>query len=568
MLENTMLDYIRIALYVLLAAIALFLYQAWEKDHPQPIMSATTSATTTALEANGRYVPMPPQAQTQTSTSPTTEASAGTSAIQPKTEIPSPVTGKLIKVTTDRFSAVIDTLGGDLVETKLLNYPETLGSKIPFVLLNDDPNSRYIAQSGLLSAEGPDNAQGQALYKSDQDQYTLLPNENKLAVKLNWQKDGLKVTKIYTFTRNSYEVGVTYDIDNQSNQAWQGKLYTQLSRTDSPPANHGGLVNLTTYFGAAISSPDKRFNKISFKDMREANLNQTIQDGWAAMIQHYFISAWIPDPAIKANYYSGVSQNGLYTIGMVTPDITVAPHNTASASAKLYTGPAIPDEMQKAAPGLKLTVDYGMFWFISAIIFWMMQKIYDVVGNWGWSIVLVTVIIKLLFYHLSAKSYRSMSGLKKLQPRIALLKERFGDDRQKLTQATLELYKQEKVNPMSGCLPILVQIPVFIGLYWVLVESVELRQAPFILWIHDLSQHDPYYILPILMGVAMFFQQRLSPPPPDPTQAKVMMLMPIIFTVMFANFPAGLMLYWFVNTTLSFLQQWYIMHKIDKEAKK
>lgn len=568
MLENTMLDYIRIALYVLLAAITLFLYQAWEKDHPQPLKSPTTQATTTVLEANGRYVPQA-QIQTQAHASQITTTSSGTSATQTKAETPPPaVTGKLIKVTTDRFNATIDTLGGDLVETKLLKYQETLGSKTPFVLLNDNPESRYIAQSGLLSALGPDNSQGQALYKSDQDQYTIAPNENKLAVKLYWQKDGLKVTKIYTFTRNSYEVGVTYDIDNQSNLAWQGKLYTQLLRTDSPPANHGGLVNLTTYFGAAISSPDKRFNKISFKDMREANLNQTIQDGWAAMIQHYFISAWIPNPTVKANYYSDVTPNGLYTIGMITPEITVAPNSKASTSAKLYTGPAIPDEMEKAAPGLKLTVDYGMFWFISAIIFWMMQKIYDVIGNWGWSIVLVTVIIKLLFYHLSAKSYRSMSGLKKLQPRIALLKERFGDDRQKLTQATLELYKQEKVNPMSGCLPILVQIPVFIGLYWVLVESVELRQAPFILWIHDLSQHDPYYVLPVLMGVAMFFQQRLSPPPPDPTQAKVMMLMPVIFTVMFANFPSGLMLYWFVNTTLSFLQQWHIMHKMDKEVKK
>lgn len=572
MLENTMLDYLRIALYVLLAAIVLFLYQAWEKDHP-PLAPVITQ-TATVTESNGKYVPSASANTTplslQTTPLPTTEAARSNAKETSKVESlpPSISSGKLINVTTDQFSATIDTLGGDLVETKLLSYKESLGSKTPLVLLNDNPETRYIADSGLLSVDGPDTAQGPALYKSDQTEYTLLPNENQLEVKLYWQKDGLTVTKIYTFTRNSYEVGVTYLIDNQSNQPWQGKLYTQLLRTDTPPANHGGLVNLTTYFGAAISSPDKRFNKISFKEMREQNLNQTIQGGWAAMLQHYFISAWIPDPTVKANYYSGVTPNGLYTIGMINPDLIVAPNSKATTSAKLYTGPAIPDEMEKAAPGLKLTIDYGIFWFISSIIFWMMQKIYDVIGNWGWSIVLVTVIIKLLFYHLSAKSYRSMSSLKKLQPRIELLKERFGDDRQKLTQATLELYKQEKVNPMSGCLPILIQIPVFIALYWVLVESVELRQAPFILWIHDLSQPDPFYILPILVGLSMLLQQKLSPPPPDPTQAKVMMLMPIIFTVMFANFPAGLMLYWFVNTTLSVLQQWLIMHRMAKEVKK
>lgn len=573
MLENTMLDYIRIALYVLLLVIGLFVYQAWEKDHPQPLISVKTQAATSVLSANGRYVPQTPAGQKEsaaTQTSAANEPLLNQTQIQTQSETspPASATGKLITVTTDSFSALIDTLGGDLVDTKLLNYPETLQSKTPFQLLNDKPESRYIAESGLLSKEGPDTSQGQALYKSDQDAYTLQPGESQLAVKLYWQKDGLKVIKTYTFTRGTYEIGVSYDIENLSNHPWQGSLYTQLLRTDTPPANHGGLVNLTTYFGAAISSPDKRFNKISFKDMREQNLNQTIQGGWAAMIQHYFISAWIPDPQMKTNYYSRVTPDGLYTIGMMGPLLTVAENSKATTSAKLYSGPAIPDELEKTAPGLKLTIDYGIFWFISGIIFWMMQKIYDVVGNWGWSIVLVTIIIKILFYHLSAKSYRSMSGLKKLQPRIQLLKERFGDDRQKLTQATLELYKQEKVNPMSGCLPIVIQIPVFIALYWVLVESVELRQAPFILWIHDLSQPDPYYVLPILMGISMFLQQRLNPPPPDPTQAKVMMLMPVIFTVMFANFPSGLMLYWFVNQTLSFLQQWYIMHKLDKETKK
>jgi YidC/Oxa1 family membrane protein insertase len=335
---------------------------------------------------------------------------------------------------------------------------------------------------------------------------------------------------------------------------------------DTPPAGNGGLINLATYFGAAISSQAKPFQKITFKEMKEKNLDLAITGGWASMIQHYFISAWIPSQTAPANYYSRVLPNGMYTIGVLGSTLTAPAGGKIATESKLYTGPAIADQMSAAAPNLNLTIDYGWFWFISIAIFWMMQKIYDVVGNWGWSIVLVTIVIKILFYKLSAKSYRSMAALKRLQPRMEALKERYADDKQKLTQATMDLYRQEKVNPMSGCLPILIQIPVFIALYWVLVESVQLRQAPFIFWIHDLTQHDPYYVLPLLMGISMFIQQRLNPPPPDPTQAKVMMLMPVIFTVMFANFPAGLMLYWFVNNTLSFMQQWYVMHHINKEA--
>jgi YidC/Oxa1 family membrane protein insertase len=276
----------------------------------------------------------------------------------------------------------------------------------------------------------------------------------------------------------------------------------------------------------------------------------------------------VPDKSIASQYFTKVTNDGLYTIGTIEPKLTVAPGSTANASAKFYAGPSTADKLEKVAPGLQLTIDYGWFWFISVAIFWMMQKIYAVVGNWGWSIVLVTLVIKLLFYRLSAKSYRSMSLLKKLQPKINKLKERYGDDKQKFTQETLDLYRKEKVNPMSGCLPMLIQIPVFIALYWVLIESVELRQAPFILWIQDLTQKDPFYVLPILMGISMLLQQRLSPPPPDPMQARLMMFMPIVFTALFINFPAGLMLYWFVNNTLSYLQQLYIMRSLDGEKAK
>lgn len=556
MLEN-MLDYIRIALYTLLILLGFFLFQAWEKDHPKPLLPVTAQ---TESQLADRYVPEAANAKAQAAAAEVV-SSAATPVIAASSK------GEIIKVTTDTLEVSIDTRGGDIVATKLLKYPESLHSNMPFVFFNDDAKTRYIAESGLLSKQGPDTSQEQALYTSAQSSYALNPGENSVTVKLDWQnQDGLKVSKLFTFARDSYEIKVGYEIDNQSTQPWEGNLYTQLMRTDTPPENHGGMVNLTTYFGAAISSAQKPFEKISFKEMQEKNLSRSVQGGWAAMIQHYFISAWVPPTGNLSTYYSRVTSSGLYTIGMLGQPLSVAPGAKASTEAKLYAGPAIADQLEKTAPGLKLTIDYGWFWMISGVIFWLMQKIYDVIGNWGWSIVIVTIIIKIIFYQLSAKSYRSMSAMKKLQPKIQMLKERFGDDKQKFTQATLDLYRQEKVNPMSGCLPILIQIPVFIALYWVLVESVQLRQAPFIFWIQDLSQHDPYYVLPLLMGASMFIQQRLNPPPPDPMQAKVMMLMPIVFTVLFANFPAGLMLYWFVNNTLSFLQQWYIMHRMDKEA--
>lgn len=554
---DKLLDYARFALYGLLVATAFLLFQAWEKDHPKapetPVVAATAPAT-------DRVVPSMPG----TTNAPAAAAASVQPAANPTT--PQQATGQRVVVRTDVLEAVIDTRGGDIIESRLLKYYQSLDSKAPIVLFNDNPQTRYLAESGLLSKEGPDTTSEQALYTVEKTAYDLESGQNTITVNLQWQKDGVTVVKSFTFARDSYEVKVNYNINNQSGKDWQGNLYTQLLRTNNPPVAQSGMASMTTYFGAAISSPNKHFEKISFKDMQKQTLSKEIQGGWAAMIQHYFISAWVPSATSSDNYYSQISPAGLYTIGMISPALSVPTGSVATTGAKLYVGPAVADKLEQTAPELKLTIDYGWFWYFSAIIFWMMKKIHDVVGNWGWSIVLVTIVIKLLFYKLSAKSYRSMSQLKKMQPRIEALKERYGDDKQKLTQATLEMYKSEKVNPMSGCLPILIQIPVFIALYWVLVESVELRQAPFILWIHDLSVMDPYYVLPVLMGISMFIQQRLNPPPPDPVQAKVMLMMPIIFTVMFAHFPAGLMLYWFVNNTLSFLQQWYIMHKLEKET--
>jgi YidC/Oxa1 family membrane protein insertase len=542
-------DYLRYALYGILIFIFVTLYQEWVKEHAVPTQNATKIVADT-----NNYVP---NLATPADTKPPIATPSDVPPVQ-----------HLIHIVTDLVDVNIDTIGGNITQIKLLDYPEELHSSDPFMLLNNSSNNRYLAQSGLLSAAGPDTQKGQAVYATDQTEYVLANDQNEIKVNLYWKDEqGTNITKTYTFRRNSYEVGLSYQIENLSKQAWNGNLYLQLMRKNNPPASHNGLVSMATYFGAAISSPEKKYQKITFKDMAASELNQTVTGGWAAMIQHYFVSAWVPDAQSTSQYFTRITNDGLYTVGMMGPKLEAQPGQTVETHAKFYAGPSIAANLEKVSPTLPLTIDYGWFWFISVIIFWMMQHIYNLVGNWGWAIVFVTLVIKLIFYPLSAKSYRSMSGLKKLQPKINALKERLGDDKQKFTQATLELYRKEKVNPMSGCLPILVQIPVFIGLYWVLIESVQLRQAPWILWIHDLSIKDPFYVLPLLMGLSMFLQQRLNPPPPDPMQAKVMMLMPVVFTIMFMNFPAGLMLYWFVNNSLSFLQQWYIMHSLNKAEK-
>jgi YidC/Oxa1 family membrane protein insertase len=560
-MTTNMMNYLRYFLYALLVFIGLQVYQDWDKEHPKPTtLTQTTAATTTpsaaatpTQSASNSYVPSVP--------------ATGAPAANPESNPASVAAATpLIHVKTDLMNVDISTTGGDIDQVSLLKYPQELHSTEPFLFLNNAPDTRYIAQSGLLSANGPDSSKGQAIYTADQTDYTLVDGQNDMQVKLHWQQNGLDVTKTYTFKRNSYEIDVAYQLDNKSSAAWTGNLYLQLMRKNTPPATSKGIVSLATFFGAAVSSPDKPFLKIPFKNMIENNYAQNITGGWAAMVQHYFVSAWVPEETAKSDYFSKVTNDGLFTIGMVGPLLTANPGATVATQAKFYAGPAIADNLMQVSPKLPLTIDYGVVSLIAMVIFWMLQKIHSIVGNWGWSIVLVTIVIKLIFYRLSAKSYRSMNALKKLQPKINQLKERMGDDKAKFTQATIDLYKKEKVNPMSGCLPILIQIPVFISLYWVLIESVQLRQAPWILWIHDLTQKDPFYILPVLMGISMFLQQRLNPPPPDPTQAKIMMFMPVVFTAMFLNFPAGLMLYWFVNNSLSFLQQWYIMRSMNNEV--
>jgi len=413
---------------------------------------------------------------------------------------------QLIRVRTDVLEVAIDPRGGDIVELLLTQYPRRQDRPdVPFQLFERSGERTYEAQSGLIG-DGPDQANGRPLYSSAKTQYTLDEGQEQLVVDLTYSADGINYTKRFTFERGDYDLGVRYLIDNQSNEPWTGYLFGQLKRDNSSDPSSSTATGTATYLGAAMWTKEDSYRKISRGDMDET-------------------------------------------------------------AATLYAGPKIQGKLEELAPGLRLTVDYGILWFIAQPIFWLLSTIHSLLGNWGWSIIVLTLIIKLAFFPLSAASYKSMARMRAVSPKMQALKEQFGDDRQKMSQAMMELYKKERINPLGGCLPILVQMPVFLALYWVLLESVEMRQAPWMFWITDLSVKDPYFILPIIMGVTMFLQQQLNPTPPDPMQAKVMKLLPIIFTFFFLWFPAGLVLYWVVNNVLSIAQQWYITRRIEASGK-
>lgn len=554
------MDYKKIALYAAILVVALIMWNTWQRDFP-PTTPTNNNVTTTSANnpavaaiANNTAVPIINHSVQQRPAHTTTTVEGA----------------HLIQVKTDVLNVVINTLGGNIEQAQLLKYRQKLDkNSAPVELFNTDPTNYYVAQSGLTGSEGPDTQKGQVIYQASQNSYALAPSTSsgtqQLQVHLTWRNNALTVVKTYTFTQGSYAVQMRYDITNDSGKNWTGSVYTQLARTP-PTEHHSLLTSYATYNGAAISSPDDHYQKVKFSNFADSPINQATTNGWAAMIQQYFLSAWVPPAQQNYTYYSSVSGN-IYTIGMYSNPITVASGRTATASSNLYVGPAIATNLDQLSPYLHMTIDYGWLWFIAQFIFWMMKHIYDFVGNWGWSIILVTIIIKIIFYPLSTKSFRSMAYMRKLQPKVQQLKEKFGDDKAGMSRAMMDLYRKEKVNPLSGCLPIIIQIPVFIALYWVIMQSVELRHAPWILWVKDLSTHDVYYILPVIMGLLMFLQQKLSPPPPDPTQAKVMMFMPVIFTVLFLGFPSGLVLYWITNTLTTVLHQYYIMYKVEQEEK-
>lgn len=473
--------------------------------------------------------------------------------------------GNIIQVYTDTLQVAIDLNGGDIVEVALPKFLEALDQPdVPFVLLENNAQRVYVAQSGLIGPNGID-AKGRADYTAAQTRYDM-GNADELNVELTWTGNGdVTVSKVFRFTRDSYVISVDFEVENNGQERWTANLFGQIKR-DSTAAPQGSTssMGMQPFLGAATTTPDDRFLKFSFEDMREEPFKAQLDGGWIAMIQHYFLSAWIPSPDRAHNYSTRVTNAGFNIAGFTSPSFSVDPGSQRSIGARFYAGPKDQYSLQKISPYLELSVDYGWLWWIGTPLFWLLTKIQSLVGNWGAAIILLTVLIKAAFFKLSATSYRSMANMRRVQPKLQDIREQYADDKQKQSQAMMDLYRKEKINPMGGCLPILVQMPVFIALYWVLMESVELRHAPFMLWIDDLSVMDPYFVLPLMMGASMWFMQKLNPPPPDPMQAKIMQWLPIVFTFFFLWFPAGLVLYWVVNNLLSMAQQYVITRQIEK----
>lgn len=480
---------------------------------------------------------------------------------------PTPAAGsEIVRVRTNTLELQIDLRGGDVVFAALPQHlADPDNETVPFVLLEQNNQRTYIAQSGLIGPDGTDKSGARTPFQAAANDYVLQPGERQLQVDLRHTTDeGIVITKRFTLERDSYLVNVEYLIDNRTDSPWQAAMFTQLKRDGSAdPSATGGTFGIQPFLGASTSLPDSPYQKLPFDEFADEPLKLERQGGWIAMVQHYFLSAWIPGAEQVNRYATVATRDGSYIARAISPTQRVAAGEQGTLGAQLYLGPKDQYRLQEIATGLDLTVDYGILWWIAQPLFWLLTKIHSVLGNWGWSIVGLTVLVKMAFFGLNAKAYRSMANMRRVQPKIMALRERFPDDRQKQSQEMMTLYKTEKINPLGGCLPILVQMPVFLALYWVLLESVELRHAPWILWIEDLSAMDPYFILPLLMGVSMFFQQKLNPPPPDPTQAKIMQLLPIVFTFFFLWFPAGLVLYWVVNNVLSIAQQYVITKRIE-----
>ncbi len=538
------MDTKRLVLFVVFSFSIMMLWDAWQvKDAPK-----TQDTTSTKPAIVDTSIP-----SASTEVVPSVDAS-NTTGFQL-------ITSDLVKVETDLYVAEISTVGGDLRRLTLKKHLADDKKAGKFVLLDDTNNPvLYIAQSGLIGQSLPNH---KSQFISDASNYTLGSTADALSVKLTWQESGISVDKIYTFKRGRYEVGVTHHITNESGAEIQPSVYYQLLHDNE---SNQGSTFMPTFTGGAYYTESDKFKKLSFADMADSNLSLKTNDGWVGVIQHYFASAWIPKSGTPSEFYTKQLSDQIYAIGVVNPVGAVPSTSSVDVAATLFSGPQSAPDLEAAAPGLEYAVDYGWLTVIAKPLFWLLSKIHSFIGNWGVAIIVLTILLKAAFFKLSATSYRSMAHMREMAPRMQAMKEKFGDDKQALQQAMMEMYRKEKINPLSGCLPILVQIPVFIALYWVLLGSVELRHAPFFGWITDLSAKDPYYILPILMGASMIIQTYLNPAPADPIQAKVMKIMPVVFSIFFFFFPAGLVLYWLVNNILSIAQQWYINKTIHAET--
>lgn len=532
--------------------------------------TATVQQETARLITNGDDESTPALPETAVSPPATSQDDLPT-APEPapaKTEVSATTTTdsqRFVEVHTDVLQFAIDLEGGDIVELSLPKFLAELGKpNKPFVLLESNDTLIYVSQSGLIGVDGIDS-NGRAKFSSSAPRFTLADGKDSLVIDLEWQGNAdVKVTKRLTLHRGEYLVDIDYLVQNNSAQRWQANFFGQIKRQSGPPPSATtNAMGMHPFLGVAVTQPDDRFTKFTFDDLAEEPFKAQLTGGWIAMIQHYFLSAWIPNPEHINNFSARVTRSGFNIAGFTSPTLVLDPGKSGEIGAKFYAGPKDQYRLKEISPYLDLSVDYGWLWWIAQPLFWLLTKIHSVVGNWGVAIILLTVLIKAAFFKLSAASYKSMANMRRVQPKMMEIREQYADDKQKQSQAMMELYKKEKINPMGGCLPILVQMPVFIGLYWMLMESVELRQAPFFLWIKDLSVMDPYFVLPLLMGASMYFMQKLNPPPPDPMQAKIMQWMPVMFTFFFLWFPAGLVLYWLVNNLLSIAQQWVITRQIE-----
>jgi len=571
-------EIIRYALIAGLLITAYLLILAWNEDYGSAARPADAGAASADplldLDVPQGEVPASPPTAPETSdrlladdTVPEVVAGEAPTVVTDDAPSVSPQEG-LIRVRTDTLNVWLDRRG-DVVKVTLPQYPVSLDTPdVPLTLLDRTPSFLYVAQSGLAGPDGVDaRPEGRPNYRTDRDVFELQPGQDQLVVPMFFEDpNGMQVEKRFIFTRGDYKVRLEYHMTNPQQQPLRAAMYGQIRRSGGQPPDFSPPgMGMRPYVGAAFTTADSRYDKVSFSDLA-SGWEARVQNGWVAMLQHYFLSAWIPDSEAEHLYRGRQRADGTYLIEFVGPVLSIAPGQSEVLAASFYAGPKIQSRLAEISDNLNLTVDYGFLWWISVPLFRVLDFLHGLVGNWGFAIILLTLLVKLALYPLSAAAYRSMANMRRMAPEMKRLQERYSDDRQKLSKEMMDLYRKEKINPLGGCLPMLAQMPVFLALYWVLYESVELRHAPFMLWIHDLSAIDPYFVLPLLMGATMFLQMQLNPAPLDPMQAKIMKLMPIMFTVLFLFFPAGLVLYWLVNNVLSIAQQWWVMRQIEQAA--
>lgn len=557
----------KLVLIIILSTSLLFLWDAWQKEiqSTAPITSAGTVIAQDGTATNQRHeaLPVPGDALVSAQGGAATGIEGVTPSLTPRLL----EEGEKIRVTTDLVTVEIDTAGGDIRRLGLLKHPSREDQEQPYDLLQNNTSNISVAQSGLIGDDLP-NHKTQFTVDSNIYNYELGPADDKIVVRLLAPEvNGIEVTKIYTFHRDNYVIDVAFEITNHSESSIQPFSYFQLLRDGNSPSKSSALM-MPSYLGAAIYTEEEKFQKIKFSDLdkNKAEYPTNADNGWIAMVEHYFVTAWIPEQQTPREYYAKRLAENHYTAGVIAPVGYIASGQTSVVSERLYSGPQEQEKLAELAPGLDLTVDYGWLTVIAKPLFWLLSFYYSYVGNWGIAIILLTLTVKLIFFPLSAAGYRSMAKLRVATPKLQRIREQYSSDRQRMHQAMMEFYKEEKINPMGGCLPILVQIPVFIALFWTLLAAVELRYAPLALWITDMSVPDPYYVLPLVMGISMWVQSKLSPVPADPIQAKIMKIMPVAFSIFFFFFPSGLVLYSLCNNILSIAQQWQITRMFELKA--